>query len=376
MPTDTRLGVFVVLIFLFPSLLFLRRLSQSPFRWDGKMLFYLSFPLYACGILIMNTYYAHYFIPLIVFIPVLWLESRKDLRSLSDRYSWAKLCLLGLALVLVIWAANSSVVAKRDLPQLSQYISQAYNMPQKILWILNWKHIVLTALFLVSCLLLARFKKPQAFPTLCVVASALLTANFCFVLFPLVQAAPYAPPLKPSQSVAMLLQTTSILILFIVWQTPRVLLSGKRFLFLFVVFLVLGFMQNPNWRSSLSELLQKNQLQKQAANELRKLLPDNAVVTGERSPQLLLTLSARAVPSSGDTIPVLQALYKSDPSIPFYCIVDPEHAYVWQYYRNSPDKISMELIHKMKLPSFGSGMPIDVFLARLVIKQEVPLAQP
>jgi 4-amino-4-deoxy-L-arabinose transferase-like glycosyltransferase len=376
MPTDTRLGVFVVLIFLFPSLLFLRRFSRSPFRWDGKMLFYLSFPLYTCGILIMGVYYAHYLLPLIVLLPALWLEARKDLRGLPDRYMWANLCLFVLAGVLLVWAANLSVVARKDLPLLSQFISQAYNMPQKILWLHNGKHILITALLLAGCLLLVRFRRPQVLPTLCMLASALLAANLCFNLLPLVQAVPYAPPFKPSQAVAILFQVASVVLLFCVWHPPRMLLSGKRFILLYVAFLAFGFLQNPAWRGGLAELQQKKQLQKQAVKELKQILPANAVVTGERSSQLLLTLPARAMPTSGDSIPMLQALHKSDPSTAFYCIVDPEHAYVWQYYKKNPDKISMELIHKMRLPSFGSGMPIDVFLARLVLKQEGPLAKP
>ncbi len=376
MPTDTRLGVLVVLFFLFPSLLFLRRLSQSPFRWNGKMLFYLSFPLYTCSILIMNGYYAHYFIPLIVFIPFLWLEARKDLRSSPDRHTWPKLCLLGAALAVTVLLCNSIAVSKSDLPNLAPFISQAYNLPQKILWLLNGKYILLTALLLSAFVLLARFNKPQVIPTLCILAAALLTANLCFTLFPLVQAAPYAPALKPSQQVAVLLQVTSVLILFLVWQAPRVLVVGKRWVAAFAVFLLFGFVQNPNWRASLSELPKRNTLQKQAVQELKKLLPANAVVTGERGPQLLATLPAKAVPSSGDTIPLLQTLHQADTNTAFYCIVDTQQAYVWQYYKNNPDTISMELIHKMKLPGFGTGDPIDVYLAKLTLTQKGPRATP
>lgn len=376
MPTDTRLGVYVVLFFLFPSLLFLRRFSQAPFRWDGKMLFYLSFPLYTCGILIMNTYYAHYFIPLIVFIPFLWQESRKELRGFSDRYMWAKLCLFGLAITLVTWGANTCVASKQELPQISQFISQAYNLPQKMLWLLNGKHILLTAALLVGCLLIARFRRVQILPTACMLASALFTANLCFILFPVVQVVPYANQFEPTQSVSILLQVTAISMFFLVWQAPRIVLRGKRYIVLFAVLLFFGIFQNPSWRASFMELQQKNCLQKKAVGELKKLLPRNAVVTGERSPQLLKTLSAKAIPSSADTIPILQALHATDPSIPFYCIVDPEHAYVWQYYQKAPDKITMNIIHKMKLPSFGSGKPIDVYLAKLVLKQEGPRTLP
>ena len=121
------------------------------------------------------------------------------------------------------------------------------------------------------------------------------------------------------------------------------------------------------WRQGALELTVRNHLQQKALKQLLAAIPSNAVVIGERAPQLLLTTAVKASSSflfNSDPIPVVQALAKNTPLV---ALLDKEHIYNWKHYQENQDKISCRPFMKLTLPSFATGKPIDVYVAQLTV---------
>jgi hypothetical protein len=130
---------------------------------------------------------------------------------------------------------------------------------------------------------------------------------------------------------------------------------------------------NPVWRNGMAELTQRGHLHKQAIAQLAALVPDNAVVFGERAPQLCLTLKARVSPAPNrDPVPTVLAMHKKFPDRPLFALLDSEHNYHFTHYEENKDKLRMEVLRTLKLPSFNTGLPSDVFLVRLHLIDSPP----
>ena len=73
-----------------------------------------------------------------------------------------------------------------------------------------------------------------------------------------------------------------------------------------------------------------------AARELAALLPKDAIVIGERSNQMLMSLPIRTATTfaaNSDPIPVIESILKSEPDAKLYALADSQHAYNLQHYR-------------------------------------------
>jgi hypothetical protein len=369
-PSDGLLGIWIPLFFVLPSLLLLRRLAERPIRWDGRLLLYLTPPLYAAGIMILPVFYAHYYIPIIVFVPLVWFEARCDLKR------WAKqerplplLLLMGLSLLAIMLGFHMFAVGPNESNGLVNYFSNAYNLPARIVWSGNAAYILVAAglLTLLGAWLHRRTLTPWVLAGL--LLSALCVADLCFSQIPLSEAYKYTQIYSPlMKDVARVLQVGSIVIFFVVWGQQAFFRHGMRLYLFYVAFFVFGTLANPVWRRGACELTRKSYLHRQAVSELAKLVPDNAVVFGERAPQLFLSLKARvtAVPN-GDPVPVVLAVHKRYPTRPLFALLDSEHNYHYGHYEKNKDAIQMQVLRTLKLPSFNTGLPSDVFLVRLMV---------
>ena len=127
----------------------------------------------------------------------------------------------------------------------------------------------------------------------------------------------------------------------------------------------------PNWRKSFNVLLQRGGcLHKNAAKELSSLLPSDAIVIGERSNQMLMSLPVRTAttfPSNSDPIPIIESILKSEPNAKLYALADSQHAYNLQHYRKHENKYRLRHIRTLKMPSFGDGRLADVYLCEIVV---------
>ena len=114
-----------------------------------------------------------------------------------------------------------------------------------------------------------------------------------------------------------------------------------------------------------------------AAVELKKLLPDDAVVIGERSNQMLMSLpirTATTIVANSDPIPVIESVLKENPSAKLYALADSQHAYNLQHYKEHAKEYRLDPMKEFKMPSFGNGSPASVYLCRIVPLRKPPAA--
>jgi len=368
-PTGGLLSMWIPLVIVFPALLLVRRLTDLPVRWDGRMLLYAVFPLYALAIMIMDVYYAHYFIPIIAFFPVLWLVARRDLKRWSGHDRWHALLLTAVTGLFVFVSFHTFDVAEAQAESLNAYLANAYNLPQKIVWTRNGGYILAGAAFITAMALWARGERPRCWTVLGLVLSALGVAELCYSRLPLSEAYKYTS-LFPStmKDVAYVLQAGSVVLFFAVWCMPGLVRKGARWTLFLVALMLFATVANPRWRKGVPELTERGHLHKRAVADLSRIVPEDAVVFGERAPQLFLSLKARVSPvPNADPVPTVLKIHEQFPERPLFALIDAEHNYHFTHYNDNKDKIRMQVIHTLKLPSFNTGLPCDVFLVRLTV---------
>lgn len=373
-PTGGLLGVCIPLFLVLPALLLLRRLTDTPVRWDGRLLLYLTLPLYAAGIMILPVYYAHYFIPLIAFIPVLWFEARRDLKLWSDSGRWSTLALMLIAIVYVVGSFHTYEVAAGKAESLEHYLANAFNLPRKIFWCTNGGYILAGTALFTALGLWARLRKPTAWVVIGVMLSALGVADLCYCRLPLSEAYKFTEIFPETmKDVAHLLQVVSVVLFFAVWGLPNRVRHTFRWYLLLLALFVFGTLANPRWREGACELGERGRLHKNAVAVLANIVPDNAVVFGERAPQLFLSLKTRVSPvPNASPVPVILKMHEEFPDRPLFALLDAEHNYHFKHYTENKDTIRMEVLRTMQLPSFNTGKPSNVFLVRLhILKKPV-----
>jgi 4-amino-4-deoxy-L-arabinose transferase-like glycosyltransferase len=377
-PADGLLGLWTALFLALPCLLLLRRLAERPLRWDGRLILYFALPFYAAGIVVLPVFYTHYYIPVIMMVPFVWFEARHDLKQWAGGNPFVSAALLAGALLAVMWAYNAFAVSPENATSLSDYLSNAYNLPPKVVWTRNGWYLSSGAALLTLLAVWARQRKPNVWIIAGAFLSALGVADLCFSTIPLCEASKYTPVFSPLiRDVARVLQVCVILILFAVWGMPAFLRRSVRWYVFLLVLFGCGTFANPVWRNGAVELTRRGHLHKQAAAELARLLPDDAVVFGERAPQLLLSLKPRVSSApNADPVPFVLSVHEKYPEWPLFALLDSEHNYHFTHYENNKDKIRMEVLHTLRLPSFNTGLPSDVFLVRLSVLDTPPLYGP
>jgi len=154
---------------------------------------------------------------------------------------------------------------------------------------------------------------------------------------------------------------------FAVWGLPEKLRAHARWYLLLVLLIGFGTIVDSRWRNGVFELTERSFLHKKAVAELQKLIPANAVVFGERAPQLFLSLKSRVAPvPNGDPVPLALKIHKKYPAIPLFALLDAEHNYHFTHYDRNKDKIQLKVLHTLRLPSFNNSLPSNVFLVQLL----------
>jgi hypothetical protein len=376
-PTDGLLGMWVPLLVVLPALLLLRRLTDGPVRWDGRLLLYATFLAYAGGIMILPVYYAHYFLPLLLFVPVLWTEARRDLaRWHGARRPLLPLALLSVALAWIFFDFYHFRVPPERATELTPFLTNAYVMPQRVMWDANGWHILVAALLLAGCILLMRQQVPRGLLALGIAVTAVGVAEVCFALLPMCEAYRYCELLsRTTREAASSIQLGSVALLFVVWGLPRFVRRGWRWPLLLPALLGCGLLLNPVWRHGIVELAERQHRHRQAVAELAAALPGAAVVFGERAPQLCLGLKVRAAGAvNQDPVPMVLKMRQAHPERPLFALLDAEHTYHYDHYQKAQDRIRMQVVRTLRLASFANGTPVNVYLVYLDILAATPAA--
>ena len=134
--------------------------------------------------------------------------------------------------------------------------------------------------------------------------------------------------------------------------------------------MLLSYVFIPTWRTAFFELAKSGtHRHAEVAKELESLLPKDAIVIGERSNQMLMSLPIRTATTfaaNSDPIPVIESILKAEPNAKLYALADSQHAYNLQHYREHANEYRLRLVKSFKMPSFGNGSPADVHLCEIL----------
>lgn len=376
-PSSAMMSFFSVLLVPVPLFFALFAVSRRAFGW--KHVIYLSLPLYVAAVSVMNTLYTHYFIPVLASLPAVWMLMREDVeewaRENGGKPKAPTVVLFAVSAVAVALIARlllnpSPISSQESLKAVQCVYSRVYNFPASVVWGYTAPGAVLIAL--VSTALAAAFTSPSKWKrTLPSLALASLAAGSVVMAF--VPASTLAPYMRKFPGDFLAPAALSLAVFLIVTagsvSFPSVFARKGVWFSLPVLFTAFGILFTPLWRQAAKELaFSRTHRHRDAAEELRKLLPVNAVVIGERSNQMLMSLPVRTATTfafNSDPIPVVLAMRKKDPSVPLYALVDTQHSYNLDHYRKRQDVCGLETVRKFVMPSFGAGRDSDVYLCRI-----------
>ena len=75
--------------------------------------------------------------------------------------------------------------------------------------------------------------------------------------------------------------------------------------------------------------------------------------------------TASTILANSDPIPVIESILKAEPDAKLYALVDSQHAYNLQHYREHANEYRLHHVKTFKMPSFGNGSPADVYLCEI-----------
>jgi len=378
-PSIQLLGVMAPLILSVPLAAAARNVLAK--RWNGHLLLFLSVPAYVAAVSVMNTIYTHYFLPVIMLSPILLYAISVELEHpVADEkgMSWRS-ATPALLLVAALCAVGALFLSSYSIPPATSqnFYSRIYNMPSKNVWGMTWPVVVIYAIAAVSAIFVFQGFKVKTTALLAWTAVALVTASVVFAPLPAVTLAPYMKK-APDEYFAPMVVSLAVSSLFLVASFGfRGRLQWKKAIAVAIPVCMLScYLATPNWRNSFRELLQAGtRCHELAAKELEALLPKDAIVIGERSNQMLMSLPIRTATTcaaNSDPIPVIKSVLKAEPNAKLYALVDSQHAYNLQHYREHSGEYRLKLIKTFKMPSFGSGRQSDVHLAAIEVLNREP----
>ena len=370
-PSIQLLGVVAPLVSAVPFALAVRTAFFR--RWNGNLLLFLAIPAYVAAVSVMNTIYTHYFLPVLCLLPIMLSASAEELsfgtgKDGADRRKMILVAALttGVCLVGMLFLAGISVS-----PAESQHFySRIYNLPSRNVWGLTWPQMLVFACAATFGIAAARgFRFPRALLAVWFLL-ALVAASVVFAAFPATVLAPHMK--QPSAAyfapMAVSLVFVAVFLVFTFGYGDR--LPWRRIVRIAVpAFFLACAIATPSWRNAFCELVRPGtHHHDEAAAELKALLPENAIVIGERSNQMLMSLpfrTAATCAANSDPIPVIESILKAEPDAKLYALADSQHAYNLQHYREHAKEYSLRPIKVFKMPSFGTGKPADVYLCEI-----------
>lgn len=370
-PSYALLGVSSFFLFGLPIAMAMKNIFGL--RFNGNTLLFVSVPVYVAAVNVMNTLYTHYLIPVLMVLPILLeaVSSEVELDGSSPVLDWKKIlpriafvlaaCFLGLLFLSTF---------KIDPRVAQQYYSRIYNFPPKNVWETIVGPMAVYVVSIVATLSFVRGFSHARRYVLAWIVAAFFTASSVFAAIPAIQLAPF---LRQSSALAFAPMGVSLTVASLMLVSVFGGLGGSfrnRSIAAFVfVSMAICYLVTPNWRQSACELFRApTHHHADAAKELAAILPDDAIVIGERSNQMLLSLPIRTATTfaaNSDPIPVIRSILASEPSAKLYALADSEHAYNLQHYREHSSEYLLHPIKVFRMPSFGTGSLTDVYLCKI-----------
>ena len=370
-PSIQLLGVAAPLVFVLPIAMAARNVAER--RWNGHLILFMAVPLYMTAVSVMNTIYTHYFLPVLMMLPIIMSVVSQELESaeFEELMHWRRACLYILISIVLCVVGCIWIVASDVSPAIVQrFYSRIYNMPSENVWGLTWPMMLIFA-SVVTIMFFAirgmRISKIEmaVWPIVLFVAATVVFAPYpaMKIAFRIKRAeSEYFAPMAISLIVSVLIL---ISVSCLRWRPPWRFVMNVSV----PVFILLCYVATPNWRSSFCELAAKGtKYHALAAAEIANLVPNDAIVIGERSNQMLMSLPIRTATTfaaNSNPIPVIESILKAEPDAKLYALADSQHTYNLQHYRENAGRYRLCPIKVLKMPSFGAGTPSDVYLCRI-----------
>ena len=310
-------------------------------KWDWRLLLYISVPAYVAGVSVNNSICLHYYHPALMFMPLLVAEICSDLsadKEEAGRSFWRiEASMLGLAAIVAVLCCLAPIGSFMKPAEVAEYYSTISNLPRKIVWLLNPGILVISSLAVVVLIAILRgikatMREGVAWFAVCAAAASISLAGI-----PGAQIAPY---IKQTQSEWILPATLSLAPSFVFavavfGMRPSAFRRQLAILFAPVAMAV-SFAASPTWRESLVQLLRPGtHIQRSVADEIAALVPENSVVIGERSSQVLMgkaIKTATTMPGC-DPIPIVKTLLERDGKVNLFALADSQNAYNLQHFQ-------------------------------------------
>ena len=352
-PSIQLLGAIAALLVSVPFAMAARGVLAK--RWNGRLLLFLAVPAYVAAVSVMNTIYTHYFLPVVTMLPVLFCAISKELdEGEEESMTWKKTATTLLPVLAVCAVAAIFLATYSAPPTVSQnFYSRIYNFPSKNVWGLTWSIMLVFTIAAQIAIWALRGFKPPKLSAVAWIAASFVAASVVFAAIPAVQLAPY-------------MVSAVFLVAIFGKRLPRYAIS----VFAMPLCVLAMYVATPNWRASFAELLRPGtHYHAQVAAEIAKLVPEDAVVIGERSNQMLMSLPIRTATTfaaNSDPIPVIESILKAKPDAKLYALADSQHAYNLQHYREHAKEYALQPVKTFKMPSFSTGAPADVYLCKII----------
>jgi len=366
-PSIQLLGAIAPLLVAIPFAMAAR--SAVAKRWNGRVVLFLAIPAYVAAVSVMNTIYTHYFLPVVAMLPILLCAISQELDD-GEGHSWGKTA-IPYGLVLAACCVGAIFLASHSAPKaVSQnFYSRIYNFPQRNVWGATWPLMLAFTVVATAALAAIRGFKPRALEVAAWAASAFVASSVVFAAIPAFQLAPYMKK-GASEYYAPLVASLAASSLFLVAIFGKGLPRRAIAVFALPLCVIATYLATPSWRGAFMELVRPGtHLHAEAAKELARLLPKEAIVIGERSNQMLMSLPIRTATTfaaNSDPIPVIESILKAEPDAKLYALADSQHAYNIQHYREHAKEYALQPIKTFKMPSFGAGKPADVYLCKII----------
>ncbi len=371
-PSYALMGVATAFVFALPAVMAMRGLYLR--RWNARTLLFFAVPAYVAAVNVMNTQYTHYFIPALMTLPFLLAATMEELSadSTDGAFRWKRLACVagGVALVCALIVAcllNAQTPAK----EAQQFYSRVYNFPAKNVWGLTGGAMAGFVALVVAFAAALRGLKAARVQAVFWALAAFAAASSVFAAWPAVQLAPYMRGYVDLSFAPMCLcLVVSAVLAVVAFGCAEAVPWRKALAPFFVACMALCCVVAPSWRRSACELVKPPaHRHAEVAKELKALLPPDAVVIGERSNQMLMSLPIRTATTfaaNSDPIPVIKSVLAAEPQAKLYALADTQHAYNLQHYREHAREYALQLVKTFKMPSFATGADSDVHLCRIV----------
>lgn len=368
-PVASKVSFFVVWIMGLSGVILLRKSCHTPFsRWQRHETLSLGLLAYCLLISIHNFFNVRYLLPVFCFVPLLMIEARKGVHSVSEKgHRYNLLIVAGLitCALLVFWKGPLSGVDPIHVAY------DQYRAPERASWAFTWPSLLLYSTAGTSLIAPLLHRKNRI--------TYALVGLLCFAWIGVLLST-VSPQLRTDFELPAILknifgQIQNLFIVQLVFLASGLFLLGnllrkyRVWYGVVLLFYLSTFYINPIWRKSIPEMLERRTHVQKVADQLQNQLPANSVIIGDRALSMFgesqFTLIPHATKAPKKLWLEIKKRLVHKPRQPIYVMLDPAQNQCWHELDLCKKDFKYTVISKIQLPSFFTGRMTETYLARL-----------